>query len=227
MRGYRGLGDIPDRMGLTFEEGGAVTDLPYAEGQTLSTLADNWTRVRLEPVILTWGAHVERLPIAGQRVMFTLQPRRVPVRIIHMAAELQTASASTALFYGRITGSGLPGASIVDPILIEGENPLLALGQQPSGQTPDARFLDHGSTAFAALNTLSSPFMHAFFNQFDSTMDHIRAGGNAIIVLPGQIFVWQGLQLATSGGLTVVWQELPSMVDVITAQNVPRSDTAT
>jgi len=190
-------------MGLTFEQGQRVVSLPFAEGVTLTTLLDDWRRVRLEPQLLTFGSRLTRAAGGiGTFVLFSLAAGILPLRLIFVDIETNVL-AGARIVVQRTTGP--PAVVTTGPI-----TPLEA----PTGATnvSAAVFQDHGALGAQFLNPLG-------FSLFQNGGFAPSGHGSWLprLLLPGEHLFFQA-PANTALDCTVAWEQLPTSTDVVTSQ---------
>jgi hypothetical protein len=203
---FRGLGDMPSRMGFTSSTGGRVDTLPYAEGQLIATLADDWRRIRLEPQVLTWGSRAQLAADVANFNVMAFAAGRLAARIKYLSTQ---GSAATVLV-SRTNTTGLVVAT-TSPIV-----PLEAPTHLPTG----------GVSTVAAANLIEYvPVAGAFLNQqgFALTLTPGNTYGTWLprLLLPGEFLVFQTQAINQALELSIVWEQLPSLLDVLTSRAEP------
>lgn len=207
MRSFRGLGDIPDRMGLTLEEGQRVTNLPYAEGQLLVTLVDDWRNLRCRPQVATYGSRILRA--AGGAATFAtlaLVATRLPLRLIYCDVEVTGAIISNPVIVQRGEETS-PIVAVATASVLEGAG---------SGSTfPEpatAEFRDHGTPALTFGGVFS-------FLLRQTTFTFGRGYGDWLprILLPGETLKFRA-PVNQAIEVNLAWEEYPTMTDVVTSQ---------
>jgi len=199
---FRSLGDLPTRFGFTGPTGGQIFSLPYAEGQLLATLGDDWRRIRCEPQVHTWGGRATvAAPGAGLFTTSILRAGTLPVRVIYYLGD-------PSVVFSRFdpTGTVIAGTHIVT--LLEGAFPLGVSG-----------FL---SPTASLLNLVPGGAPHTDPNAF-------RLGGGVavqsfgdlfpLILLPGETLGFSPFTANTAYIFNVAWQEIPSQGDVQTSRS--------
>lgn len=211
MESYRGLADLPDRMGFTAAEGGRVDSLPFAEGQILATIVDTWARVRVPPNVLTWGLHAQNAPGALQQ-MYTIRPRRYPISITSLWFETDPPGQTTSVRIVRHHGQGIPtGSPVIVTKMLEGSNDLqVGSDNVVVTQEADAQVQDHGGQVVFA-NASAPIILPGIPGIFPLP----------VYVLPGQSLVFQASIAAQIVGINIIWQQFSTNVDVLTSGTRP------
>ena len=205
MDSFRGLGDLPVRMGFTGPTGGIVMGLPYAEGQLLATLTDDWRRIRLEPQLLTWGARGSQALVAGQFNIQAFSAGRLAARIIY----LSTIGTTGNVVVSRTTITGLVAASTAPIVPLEA----------PTNLTVG------GVSTVAAANLILFPSQVAqFLNAAGFALPTGTQNWNGCIfprlLLPGEFLVFQSVA-GSPLEIMIAWEQLPSLIDVLTSRAEP------
>jgi hypothetical protein len=213
MDAFRGLGDMPSRMGFTSSTGGRVDTLPYAEGQLIATLADDWRRIRLEPQLLTWGSRVQLGASVGNFHVCALSAGRLALRLRYFDPVGTTGGINISRT--NITGLVL---STEAPIV-----PLEAPTHLPTGGV---------STVAAARLLVFTPVAAQFLNPAGFKLLSAAVGGVGAlqsfhgewlprILLPGEFLVFQTDQVNIPLNFSIAWEQLPSLLDVLTSRAEP------
>lgn len=205
MDAFRGLGDLPERMGFTAPNGGRVSGLPYAEGQLLVTLTDDWRRIRLEPQLLAWGSRSTQAANIGFFNICALAAGRLALR----------------LNFVGITGSG--GNIVCSRTNITG---LVVLTEAPIVPLEAPTHLPTGgvSTVAAArvlqFSAIAAPFLNVLGWRLPSGTS-VHGTWLPRLLLPGEFLVFQSDVTGAPLDLGLSWEQPPSLIDVLTSRAVP------
>lgn len=210
MRSFRTLYELADRFGLTLETGEQVMSLPYAEGQMLATLADDWTRARIEPQVLTL-AHRSSVvaPGAGNFNYHSFEARAYPCRLVYLE------TGANGVCFARVNQSTLDSLAN-PPTLPIGIAPSVLEGPVTLAETPPSNQGGLFVRGFQVTTVLNP----ARFSILDAATTPNRSY-LPLILLPGESLLFMNINANTSTVLQVVWQQLLTQSDVLTSQLPP------
>ncbi len=197
MRAFRTLEFIAQRMGFMFDNGGTVRALPYAEGQSLVTVADDYRRARVEPQVLTYASRILSPLVAGQYQTMALIANNLPLRVKYI--DVQGSTGNGANIENRPqTALAALGVGVNGPIA-----PL----EQPRITTPAAVFQSFPSRVAPFLT--NAGFSRSGFGSYEGTF-------LPRLLLPGEALVFQS-DLAQALQIQIVWEQLDAR-DVLTSR---------
>lgn len=195
MDSFRGLADLPARMGLTVQ-GGTVQALPYSEGQLFVTITDDWRRIRCEPQVHTFGCRFNLAAGANFNIA-ALAARRVPLRLIY--ADVNTDPAAGDVLVSRTSITGLVQTTSAPIVPLE-------VGTSTNADADPMVFAQVGAPFLNPLGFRLFPGAHE--NRWLPRL-----------LLPGEFLVFQVPVAASVLNLQLVWEELTNaQTDVLTSK---------
>jgi hypothetical protein len=177
-------------MGLTIDSGQTVHTLPYAEGQVLSTLADDWRGLRVPPLTRTFGASLVRALDAGNFSVARLTAGADAVEILYFALGV-----GTVAFKMR---AAKPADAVLTTVVGIGVTQLTL-------PTPAPGVLANASAS------LSTGLVSSFGTSFLPSTDFGKLPPSRfprLWILPGDSMLWAGQNINTAMVLDVVWREV-------------------
>lgn len=205
MRSFRGLDALRRRLGLVMDTGAAIRSLPYAEGQVLATLADDWRALRIPPLVQTFGW-------TGTSPLVALRNSGIRLTAGASAVHLVDYSTDARCRMGIFT----PAAGVSNLAPAAGF-PSLLTGTPPDVGPIRSLAAFESYDVAGAHNSLGSyeNFNVSYFSGANEASMAPRSSAS-LWLLPGEAMCWTSLTNAQAFFVSVIWRELPGD-DTLTA----------
>jgi hypothetical protein len=220
VRTFRSLESLARRLGLTFNNGGQVTNLPVVEAVLPVAVIDDWRPTRIPLQRLRWGCRVSVSAVVATFSAIRIRAQQRALLIEYV--DLTDNPAVGLVLMGRVAQQSPAGLDIAQAVrLIEGPNAFLpSLGTELA----DATVVSGNIAAIPDDLTGGGAFA---VEPVSTTIKDTRPdqGALPILLLPGEDFWIMSNVLNTVVRAAFTWTEFPSISDLRTtvASRDPRS----